>query len=274
MNQNKEEKLLVVITRVNEEFEDYWYGEKDNKIRVEIDGSSKDLIKPIHQKSGTNRVLILSGEEYLFQQPQDEEWMGKKLKEIVVFSCNSIQKSILGIITHNKRSTNTDKFKGSKILFFQRYSSTNEKLCEGDGNNFTAELCKGSLPLDKLRDAVACNKEEHDHDFEEAFKEVWQFFSKESLLEVSILVWKTLSFLKVKIKNGSVDQQQYSRELKPLINKIKNKEKEFENDSDSKLEMKNMKSLLNKFNLENHEKKLNEFWEHHLKNKISEFDVN
>jgi len=190
-------RLLIIITRNENEFAPYWKSPKEPYITNE------------------HSILVLNGENFNNIDYSQEEFGTLIRDKIVVFEgLTNVQE--IGIISHGggEDNPNVAILQGSySIRFNRKYSSLKESLCVRE---FNAVLCQGILPLDSVRDIVCRKCDVNDEYCAQSFASLWNYFSGDSLLEARIHLWKSLSLLGVKIKRGQINAQQYDKEIEAI----------------------------------------------------------
>ena len=199
-------KLLIIVTKYgNDEFNNYWCRANDQEF---------DLIP------NKQNLLFLIKPNAFVDKSQNDKYYNKKdywnlLKQKLIESINknnfNAKVSLeIGIVGHGEVPNITNQFDelGNNIVFRKVYHSSTNELWKGA--EYPATKCEGSLPLDKLRDAVCICK---DSNYDKAFEEVWNFFLGDKELEAKLeLLHQCLTC------EGFKDSQIIFENLKSLLN--------------------------------------------------------
>ena len=173
-------KLLIIITKHGRvEFNNYWY--RANGKEYELIPNDLKLLFLIKPNAFTDET---TNNQYY---NRDDFWEKLKIKLIESINEKKLNTSAIkeiGVVAHAGEAPDiTNQFKelGNNIIFKKVYHSSTNELWKGAGS--PATICEGSLPFDKLRDAV-CYCE--NSNFDKAFDEVWNFFLGDPALEAKL----------------------------------------------------------------------------------------
>ena len=198
-------RLLIIITRNEDEFAPYW----------------KSLAGPYIKYE--HSILVLNGKDFE-NIDYSEDGFGALIRDKINHFNKLTNVQEVGIISHGGGEDNPNIVILQtlyNIRFNRKYSSLLESLCV---RGFNAVLYQGILPLDRMRDIVCDKPDVNDEYRNQSFNSLWNYFSGDPLLEARIHLWKLLTLLGVKIKRGQVNAQKYAEEIETIKSneKIKN----------------------------------------------------
>lgn len=171
-------RVLVAVTRREGEFGSYWNGDEGTSEEVSLNNGDR-IRQKVHGDSERKLLLLDGGNTFSGLSSYADKYFG----ELVGVALTKIASTSdeVGVIAHGTQTPNLLGV-SHRIAFSRPYTTTDSRLCVLD---FKATPCKGTLPLDRLRDSILpnCNKQA---EFEAAFDAVWSFFLGDPYLEAAL----------------------------------------------------------------------------------------
>jgi len=174
------DRLLIIVTRMVNEFEPYW----DADIR-KFECKGANYSKPMNRKISEDKLIIVDGSDLKIHRLND------------LLACANLSEmvsnaGIIGIISHGI-DINLSDFDSTvhEKVFTKKYGS--EKLgkdfCDSENSTFVANEDPAKIRtgvLDAFRDALVFDKSEDI--ISDTFNNLWKFFHNDNILESKVRV--------------------------------------------------------------------------------------